>query len=87
MRWAAILCAALFLAGCETKEDQGARINQALPSGCSIKSLGKYGGVDDVVVVFCNSRTTTTTNYTESHSAGKFRRTEQKVSVLFDDHQ
>lgn len=79
--WWVLGLAALLLAGCgpESKEEQGARIKSSLPSGCEIKSLGRYGGIDDLIVVFCDGQRTTSVNYTESHYAGKTRRTEQMV--------
>lgn len=71
--------AALALAGCDSPEDARARVNSQLPAGCQLKELGSYGRIDSLVIIICDGTKTAALNYTESHSAGKFRRTEQKT--------
>lgn len=61
------IIALLALCGCDPTPEQEAKMKAALPAGCSIQDLGRYGNVSDVVVVWCNGRVTRTESYEISH--------------------
>lgn len=68
----AILGAALLLAGCnEPTPEQRLRVRQQLPSGCDIHSFGEYGPFNDLVVVICDGRATSSLNQHWTTQCGK----------------
>lgn len=69
----AIVGVALLLTGCKPTAEQHQHVLQALPPGCSIFSLGPYGSFDDLVVITCDGRVTTSLNQHWSHQCGKAR--------------
>lgn len=70
----AILGAALLLAGCnEPTPEQRLRVRQSLPPGCTLFSLGDYGHFEDLVVITCDGRATTSLNQFWTHQCGKAR--------------
>ncbi|MGA0540691.1 lipoprotein [Neotabrizicola sp. VNH66] len=75
------LSAALFLAACETEEEQRDRINRTMPDGCVMSDLGEYKEIDRLIVIQCDGRKTTTTVGTDIHHSGKFTYRDSFVAV------
>lgn len=70
------LIALLALIGCteEKRREQEVIINEKLPEGCTMKAVGAYGEIDQIVVIFCDGLQTVSTN-------GVIRRTTGKVTT------
>lgn len=66
----ALACtAALF--GCESEEEQRARIEANLPADCVMIDLGSYRKLDVVIVIRCANETTTNIEYSRYNPATK----------------
>lgn len=66
----ALACAAALM-GCESAEEQRARIEANLPADCVMIDLGSYRSLDIVVVVRCANETTTNIEYSRYNAATK----------------
>ena len=67
MKKFSILAVGLLLAACDPTPEQQAAVRSGMPAGCSIRNLGRYGDIDNLVVVFCDGRRASITQYTEQH--------------------
>lgn len=67
---AACVAVLLLLGACGPTENQKKAVQQSLPRGCSVLNLGQYGSINNLVVVICDGRPTTSTNYRENR--GKY---------------
>lgn len=47
------LISVLFLAACETEDEQRERVLKALPAGCDLIDLGSYKSIDSLVAIKC----------------------------------
>lgn len=75
----------LSLAACgEPTAEQIARVNAALPEGCTLTDLGSYGSVQHLIVVNCVDRTvhTSTAQYIKSY--GKTSASVAEVTVTLE---
>ena len=78
---AALLLSALFLAACEPTEEQKQRVQDALPKGCKLFDLGKYGPIDRLVVVKCDGFSTVSASISDTEQQGKYSVTRQYLAV------
>lgn len=76
--------AALLLTGCNPSPEQRARVNSQLPPGCTIRELGTFGSIENLVAVICDGRSTKALNFTETHIAGKVIVTKQMAVLQVD---
>ncbi|MCW2194977.1 hypothetical protein AB7M45_007750 [Bradyrhizobium elkanii] len=80
----AIGACALLLSGCNPSAEQRARVNSQLPPGCTIRELGTFGSIENLVAVICDGRSTKALNFTETHSTGKVTVTKQMAVLQVD---
>jgi hypothetical protein len=73
----------LALASCDDpRPEQRARFESALPEGCEIIDLGRYGSIDEMVAIVCDGRQTVTTETRNVRSSGKVTTTD-RLSVFW----
>ena len=70
MKKIATIAALVLLVGCVDKAEERKKIEKLLPSGCIFQDLGEYGEFDSVIVIICESKTTTTHAFNR-YSCGK----------------
>lgn len=74
-----VLLGVLLLAGCQPSADEEAKVQQALPAGCTVRYLGSFGSVDNLVAVVCDGRRATSTMWQEQQ--GKVTVTNAALSM------
>ena len=84
-RIAAALLLVAFVAGCKPTAEEMNRVQGALPEGCTIIDLGKYGEIDRLVMIRCAGYDTVSTNTVESRRTGKTTTSYQSVAFTFDE--
>lgn len=51
------------LGACQASPEQKAYVRENLPAGCEVHDLGPYGGLIQLVVVTCEGRASTASNF------------------------
>lgn len=78
------LIALLMLGACKsdaTVARERSNVVRQLPEGCALHDLGEYDEIEQMVVIICEGRDTTTTNTMWMESQGKSATYKQAVSV------
>lgn len=74
-----LLFVAVLLSGCHDEAEEQARVKAALPAGCELQDLGRYGRARSVFVVTCDGQTTRSTNSVQS--SGKTTSQELQIQI------
>lgn len=82
MKYSALI-ALLFLAACDDPTpEQQQKLKEALPEGCTFTDVGRYGSIDNLIIVTCDGRLTEITQTHKSQSNGKTTETDNSAVVF-----
>lgn len=80
MKFLLMLPLLVLLAACEPTEEEKFRLKNALPEGCEVTSVGRYGSIKELIIVTCPNRNVTTT----STMLPGHKTTKQNSTVVID---
>jgi hypothetical protein len=65
------IAALTVLAACKPTEEEKQKLEKALPPGCVAHDIGKYGSINQLVIIECSGRNVTAAYSSDSRTTGK----------------